>query len=147
MMENDSGEFGIKDDSWKNDEVHKNSSKADQDKDENIQAAQARTREKFLAHGSLAGCNEKRFGNLTKDLENDCTFGNDKCPSTMQKAHKHLMNHKKHKPKNNQNDNNSNDSNQNNDDNREGVSFAQNNRSNGDNNNGNGCGVHRCFVD
>ena len=105
MIENDNGKLGIEDDSWKNDEVCKNSSKADQDLDENTQAAQVRTREKFLVCGLLAGCDEKRFGNLTKDLENDCTFGDNEFPVAMQKAHECLMNHEKHKPKNNQNNN------------------------------------------
>ena len=59
MMENDGGKLGIEDKSWQNDKVHKNLSEADQDKDENIQAAQARTREKFLVCGSLAGCDKK----------------------------------------------------------------------------------------
>ena len=61
---------------------------------------------------------KKTFGNPTKDLENDHTFGDDKCPATMHKACECLMNHKKCKPKNNGNGNNSNNSNQNNDDNR-----------------------------
>ena len=58
-MENNGSELGIKDDLWQNDEVHKNLSEADQDKEENVTAAQARTREKFLACGSLAGCDKK----------------------------------------------------------------------------------------
>ena len=59
MTENNGSELGIEDKSWWNDKVHKNPSEADQDKDENIQAAQARTREKFLVCGSLAGCDKK----------------------------------------------------------------------------------------
>ena len=47
VTENNGGELGIKDKLWQHDKVHQNSSKTDQDKEENITAAQARTREKF----------------------------------------------------------------------------------------------------
>ena len=60
-MENNGGELGIKDKLWQNNKVHENLSEADQDEEENVTAAQARTREKFLVHGSLAGCNEKNI--------------------------------------------------------------------------------------
>ena len=58
-MENNCSELGIKDEPWQNEKVHKNLSEADQDKEENVTAAQARTREKFLVFGSLAGCKKK----------------------------------------------------------------------------------------
>ena len=79
------------------DKTHAKLSQLEQQDDANINAAKERTREKFLACGTLAGCDKRRFGNLTEDLENNHTFGDNECPTTMQKSHECSMNCKKQK--------------------------------------------------
>ena len=93
VTESNGSELGIEDDSIQRDETFNNPCQAKQEAEENVEAARARTREKFLACGSLVGCGKKRFGKLTKDLGNNCAFGDDEHPSSMQKVHEHSMNH------------------------------------------------------
>ena len=95
VTENNGGELGTEAESSLQDKTFSELSDAKQKDESDIKAAKERTREKFLAHSLLAGCDEKKFGNLTKDLENDFTFGDNECPVTMQKACEHLMNCKK----------------------------------------------------
>ena len=95
VTENDGGELGTEMELSQQDESFSELSQSEQELEANVKADKARTREKFLAHGSLAGCDKKRFGNLTEDPENNFTFGNNECPETMQKVHEHSMNHEK----------------------------------------------------
>ena len=141
VIENNGGELGMETKLLKYDETYKNMTTREQQNINNIEEAKKRNRERFLAYGLLANCDKKRFGNLTEDLENSYTFGDNKYPTTQQKAYDYLMNYKKYKPKNRNNNNNSNNNNAN--ENREGVSFAQNNNNRNNNNNR----TRRCFGD
>ena len=59
-----------------------------------------RNKENVLGYGLLANCDKRRYGLLTKDLDNQYTFGNDNYPQTRQKSYEYAMNYKKYKPKN-----------------------------------------------
>ena len=126
VIENNGGELGTETKLLKHDETFNSLNESEQQDEDNIKAAKERNREKFLAYGLLACCDKRRFGNLTEDLENNYTFGDNKYPTTQQKSYDYLMNYKKYKPRNKNSNNNNNNTNQN--ENRDGVSFAQNNR-------------------
>ena len=128
VIENNGGELGTEIKLLEQDKIFNDLSDREKQDEDNIKEAKERNREKFLACGILASCDKKRFGNLTEDLENNYTFGDNKYPVTQHKAHEYLMNHKKYKPKNdrNNNNNNSNRNNNNNNNNSDGVAFMQN---------------------
>ena len=98
VIENCGGELGTEAKLFEQDDVHKNSDSDEKNKPENMAAVKERNREKHLAFGSSENCDKKRFGNLTEDSDNNCTFGDNKCPETQQKACEYLMNCEKFKP-------------------------------------------------
>ena len=95
VIENNGGELGTEKELLQQDNIFKNLSESEKRDDDNINEAKARTREKFLAYGILAGCDKRRFGSLTEDLENNYTLGDNKYPITMQKSYEYIMNYKK----------------------------------------------------
>ena len=112
----------------------------------NIKAVKNRCKEKFLACEFNDDMDKRRCGSMSEDLDNDFTFGNDECPTALQKACEHSTSCKNSSPrKNNNNDDNCN--------NRDGVSFVPTGHGNGNDNNGNGnndndaCSCHgdRCW--
>jgi hypothetical protein len=54
-------------------------------------AAEAYTRDKYLACALLAGACRHRYGKLIEDLENDYTMANDKYPKSMTEAYNLLV--------------------------------------------------------
>ena len=100
-------------------------------------------KEKLLGFGILANCDKRRYGDLTEDLANQYTFGNDNYPETRQKSYEYAMNYKRFKPKKTPQGNNRAP--------RDGMSFATTNRGNKFDNRaarGGGCNrPRRCFGD
>ena len=129
VVESYGGTFGYEDILMENDEEYQQLSVLERADRQNIEAAQARSKEKFLTYSLIAKADQKRFGALKTELENDFNKGNNNYPTTTNKALRMLVNYKGDRP-NNRNNNNSDGNN---------VSFAQNSRggNNGGNNRGN----------
>ena len=95
------------------DEEFSNLSQNDQKQKANIDAANARNKEKFLSFCLIAKADPVRYGDLKTNLENEYTKGNNQYPTTLTKALQLLTNYKSDKKKFNKNNNKNN------------VSFAQ----------------------
>ena len=76
-------------------------------------------REQFLAYALIAKANPNRFGHLQKELDNNFAKGNNQYPKMIMKAYQLLILYCEYKPRNNTTKST------------EGVSFHQNNNSNG----------------
>ena len=139
VIENYGGNIGTDFNLYQQDKEYKELTESQKKQKSNIEAAKDRAKDRFLGYGLLANCDKKRYGNLVEDLDNTFTFGDDKYPSTQQKAYEYLMNYKKFKPKEKKNNQG-----------RDGLSFAtrnnyQNNRNNKYNNTNRG--PRRCYGD
>ena len=99
VIENYGGNIGTDFNLYQQDKEYKELTESQKKQKSNIEAAKDRAKDRFLGYGLLANCDKKRYGNLVEDLDNTFTFGDDKYPSTQQKAYEYLMNYKKFKPK------------------------------------------------
>ena len=93
------------------DEIFQALSTLEQAMANNRKDAEKRNGERFLAFCVIAKADYKRYGDLRKDLENECTKGNDQCPKTVDKALHLLSNYKTKKSTNNNNSNTGNKNN------------------------------------
>ena len=92
VVENYGGTIGQDQKLYENEDIYQKMNNRQQDLRTNIDAAKERARDQFLAFGFLANCDKKRFGDVVNDLDNMFTFGDDKYPRTLQKAHEYLKN-------------------------------------------------------
>ena len=127
VVESYGGTFGYEDVLMQNDDEYSGLSDNDKADNDNIAKAQERNKEKFLGYCLVAKSDQKRYGTLKVELENDFNKGVNNYPTTVNRALRMLVNYKGER-QNNRNNNN-NDSN--------GVNFHQNSRSNSRNSNNN----------
>ena len=78
----------------KQDKTFSDLSEIDKRNENNIKSAKKHNRDKFFLYGIFTSCNKKRFRNLTDNLENNYTFGDNKYPITQQQIYKYLINYK-----------------------------------------------------
>lgn len=86
--------FGVDKACYTTDEDYKDLPGSEKTKESEIAAAQARTRERYLAYIFVYRLDYNRYQGMKKDLMNDCTKGKDNYPSTVLDAYNLIVNYK-----------------------------------------------------